>query len=414
MFASPGSVPSAALSDSVVASQLRQGVRGLRFSEPELEQDFRRNHRQHARGSVRANLWLAIALMIIFLIIDQQVLQRVQTLPLIVIRLVALSSLLACSMVLSSTRPITQHYHRFVQWLAPLFGLCVVINEFIDQPFGVSFFPTIVLTVVGLYLLVGMLFLPALCAGLFVLAAYAFGAWQIELPVPELTYNVSVLIFTNVIGATASYLLERLHRTHFLEARLLADMVNRDGLTGIRNRRSFDEHLHTTWQQALRDETPLALMLIDIDHFKAYNDYYGHQAGDECLKQVASMLARVSRRPLDFTARYGGEEFAVVLYNAHREYVEELAGAIRTALGQLALSHAASLVASQLTVSIGAACVIPTANRSSAGLVQLADEALYQAKDKGRDCCVIKDKEYGGLITGSYRNDEDEFVRLVS
>jgi len=104
----------------------------------------------------------------------------------------------------------------------------------------------------------------------------------------------------------------------------------------------------------------------------------------------------------------------VVLYNAQRAYVEELVGAIQSALRQLALSHAASVVASQLTVSIGAACVQPVPGRSSAGMVQLADEALYQAKDKGRDRCVIMDKEYGQLATGTYRHVDGEAIRLVS
>lgn len=407
-----GNIAPATLNDSAIANQLRDSARGLRFADAKLEQDFRCDHREHARRSVRAHLWLAIALLIIFLIIDQQVLQRSNTWPLMLVRIGALTSLLLCCAVVSTRWAIKHYYHRFVQWLAPLFGVCVVANEFVDQPFGVSFFPTVVLTVIGLYLLVGMLFVPALCAGLFVLATYALGAWQQNLPVPELVYNISVLIFTNVVGATASYMLERLHRTHFLEARLLEDMANRDGLTGIHNRRAFDEHLHTAWQQGIRDSAPVSLMLIDIDQFKAYNDYYGHQAGDECLKQVARILTSACRRPLDFTARYGGEEFAVVLFNAQREYVEELAARIQLALRQLALSHAASMVASQLTVSIGAACVLPAQGRSSAGLIQLADQALYRAKGQGRDCCVIMDHEYQQMITGSYRKDDDD-VRMV-
>ncbi|HYM33834.1 MAG TPA: diguanylate cyclase, partial [Steroidobacteraceae bacterium] len=177
----------------------------------------------------------------------------------------------------------------------------------------------------------------------------------------------------------------------------------RDGLTGIYNRRMFDEHLDKVWQQAGRDRVPVALLLVDIDHFKNYNDYYGHQAGDECLKHVAKALAYCARRPLDFTARYGGEEFAIVLYNARRDYVEEVARRIRATMERLALKHPVSPISEHLTVSVGAACVVPLPERSQFGFIQLADEALYDAKGGGRNRCVVMDKEYDELSTGSFR-----------
>lgn len=145
-------------------------------------------------------------------------------------------------------------------------------------------------------------------------------------------------------------------------------------------------------------------MLVDIDHFKAFNDYYGHQAGDECLRQVARCLTRSARRPLDVTARYGGEEFAIILYDARRDHVEEAARRIQAGIEALAIKHPASpTAAKQLTVSIGAASVEPVVGRSHFGFIQLADEALYEAKERGRDCVVIMDKEYGRLTTGSFR-----------
>jgi diguanylate cyclase (GGDEF)-like protein len=199
------------------------------------------------------------------------------------------------------------------------------------------------------------------------------------------------------------YTLERVNRTNFLESRLLKETASRDGLTGIYNRRILDEHIETIWQQAMRERAPVALLLIDIDYFKAYNDYFGHQAGDESLRHVAQSLARCARRPLDFTARYGGEEFAVVLYYASREYVEEIAQRIQQSMEVLALKHPASPISKQLTVSIGAACVVPAPGRSPFGFVQLADEALYEAKGQGRNRCIIMDKEYEQMSTGSFR-----------
>jgi diguanylate cyclase (GGDEF)-like protein len=166
----------------------------------------------------------------------------------------------------------------------------------------------------------------------------------------------------------------------------------------------LDEHLDRVWQQAGRDRINVALLLIDIDHFKAYNDYFGHQAGDECLKQVAQTLTACARRPLDFTARYGGEEFAIVLYDARREYVTELAQQISSGIAALALKHPVSPVAKAVTVSIGAAWVMPNPQRSHYGFIQLADEALYEAKGTGRNRVVLMDKEYEELSTGTFRS----------
>jgi diguanylate cyclase (GGDEF)-like protein len=119
------------------------------------------------------------------------------------------------------------------------------------------------------------------------------------------------------------------------------------------------------------------------------------------------LLISAARRPLDLSARYGGEEFAMILYDARRDYVEELTTLIRNELRKLEVEHAASRVSRHLTVSIGAACVFPQVSRSTAGWVQLADEALYTAKGTGRDRCVIMDKEYATIATGRYKRGRE-------
>jgi diguanylate cyclase (GGDEF)-like protein len=197
----------------------------------------------------------------------------------------------------------------------------------------------------------------------------------------------------------------------FLEAGLLREMVARDGLTGIQNRRMFDQHIQRIWQQAVREATRVAVLLIDIDCFKDYNDRYGHQAGDECLRAVAVSLNQCARRPLDFVARYGGEEFAVVLYEASREYVAEVLTRIQRSIAELNIPHEASRVASRLTVSIGAAFILPTANRSHEGLIQLADEALYGAKEQGRNRVVVMEAEYHTLRTGRFEKRRGQSAR---
>ena len=269
---------------------------------------------------------------------------------------------------------------------------------------GVSLIATVVLVSIYIFFMLGMTFYSALSSSLLVFISYFISAAAVGLPASVQVIDGGVLIFANVIGAMVCYTLERATRTNYLEERLLIEAASRDGLTGIHNRRLFDEHVDRLWPQATRDRASLGLLLIDIDHFKAYNDYYGHQAGDECLRQVAWCLSRCARRPLDITARYGGEEFAIVLYDADRGHVEEAARRIQAEIEALAIVHAASpATIRRLTVSIGAACIVPKPGRTQYGFIQLADEALYDAKERGRNRVVIMDKEYEQLRTGSFR-----------
>ena len=402
------------IADSAAARQLRAGFRWLHFADPLLELSFRQHHIERSHTRVQLHLCLAIALVMSFVAIDQYVLDRFVGPYLFVVRLLAISSLMISVLVTFRRDWYERYYSSVIQLVVPLFGLCAVANELVDQPAGVSFFAAIVLVVFAVYLLVGLLFASALAIGLFILAAYLCGSIGVGITYQELIYNGTVLLFSNVLGATASYTLERLMRVSFLEAKLLSDAANRDGLTGIYNRRAFDEHTERVWQQAVREQKRVALMLVDIDHFKAYNDYYGHQVGDQCLQHVARILTSVCRRPLDFTARYGGEEFAVVLYDPGPDYLQELTERIHQHLLELGIAHPASTGSHRLTVSIGAACVQPDQGRSFFGFVQFADEALYEAKDAGRDRTVIKDKEYAGLSTGVFRASNARTQRRAS
>lgn len=165
----------------------------------------------------------------------------------------------------------------------------------------------------------------------------------------------------------------------------LQDMAFHDGLTGVFNRRHFDEALQTEWRAGLRSGQSLALLLLDIDHFKLYNDTYGHLQGDECLRLVASEFQLQCQRPRDLVARYGGEEFVALLPDTDLAGAHAKAQEVVAAIGALNIRHAPSPIAPHVTVSIGVAAIHPTVEAVPQTLIQAADDALYRAKSVGRN-----------------------------
>ncbi len=182
-------------------------------------------------------------------------------------------------------------------------------------------------------------------------------------------------------------------RNH-LELKRSRDLLERlttvDHLTGISNRRRYDEYLELEWRRAARDQTPIALIAIDIDHFKAYNDLYGHPRGDTCLVAVAQALAQSVSRTPDLIARCGGEEFACVLPGTDAIGASHLADEMLSRVLALEMEHARSATHDKVTVSIGVAAMIPDPEEPPQTLVALADAALYQAKAEGRNRVVVR------------------------
>jgi diguanylate cyclase (GGDEF)-like protein len=169
------------------------------------------------------------------------------------------------------------------------------------------------------------------------------------------------------------------------------------------NRRIFDDFVRRVWRQSRREDVAIGIVFVDIDYFKIYNDLYGHQAGDDCLKKVAGSIARCAKRPFDFAARYGGEEFVLVLYGPPDDYARSLPEQIRRDVLDLTIPHAGSTCAQSVTVSVGVALARATSNRSLAGAIQTADEALYQAKREGRNRVVLKDSDDSDIETGNFK-----------
>lgn len=166
---------------------------------------------------------------------------------------------------------------------------------------------------------------------------------------------------------------------------LLHDRSYVDGLTGIPNRRRFDEYLASTWSAAAAAAAPVALLLADVDGFKSYNDHLGHLAGDECLRRVATALAAGVRRNVDLMARYGGEEFACVMPDADQGMAVAAGERLRAAVADLDIPHPAAPAAPVVTVSIGTASLAPAGDLAADGLVEAADRALFRAKKEGRN-----------------------------
>jgi len=177
----------------------------------------------------------------------------------------------------------------------------------------------------------------------------------------------------------------RTHLTLKAQSDLLRQWVYLDGLTGVHNRRHFDERLAVEWARSLRHGTDLSVLLLDVDFFKSYNDRYGHQAGDECLRLIAACLGRSSRRPGDLLARYGGEEFALLLPDTPLQGALAVGRQLVADVAALALAHAGSEIAGVVTVSVGA-CTTPSDGAgTAAALLRVADMQLYQAKSRGRN-----------------------------
>lgn len=252
---------------------------------------------------------------------------------------------------------------------------------------------------------VRMRFWMAVCVDALVLAMFGGVLYVLQgLSGPVTTSMTMVVVSSTLFTLYASYWLEHRERRNWLmlqHEHLLLDELQQgnrqldriarlDPLTELANRRHFDEFLLQVWSRGRQDGRDVALLMIDVDHFKRYNDHYGHPAGDACLQQVAAALKRHLRKPGDLVARLGGEEFIAVLNSTSLPQAHATAERVREQILQLGLPHAASPLSRQVTVSIGVACARPAdADATPLSLIEAVDRALYDAKHGGRNRVVV-------------------------
>lgn len=198
--------------------------------------------------------------------------------------------------------------------------------------------------------------------------------------------------FVRLVGTFLCAEIEALRRRDIL-TRTLRRQASRDGLTGLANRRHFEERFETEWRDAARSARPLAMLMIDVDKFKEFNDRFGHVGGDECLKAVASEIRRAAQRPRDLAGRVGGEEFAVVLPDTSANGASAIAGLLQTPLRARGAAFSVGGVDAHFTLSIGVATMIPGRDEERVTLKRAADDALYAAKRSGRDRVSIAPRQ---------------------
>ncbi|MBV1880181.1 MAG: GGDEF domain-containing protein [Pseudomonadales bacterium] len=239
-----------------------------------------------------------------------------------------------------------------------------------------------------------------------VLLAYFFNIGGTVVPDSVGDYYLGLITIACLVGLLANYQIEYQSRLDFLHTLLLNSEKERlekmgnelykvaviDSLTGLYNRRHFDESLATAWRDAYATRNPISLLFVDVDCFKRFNDTYGHQRGDQCLKVVADTLGRIERRPSDVVARYGGEEFVIILPGMAELKATDFAESVRNDIERLRIPHRASTVMDCVTVSIGVATITPGPNCKPNMIVREADTALYQAKEEGRNRVCLANK----------------------
>ena len=391
------------LPDSIYAVELQKDRPGGRFPQP-LEAQFARATLRNSRTVVRFACTLTVLLLALRV---AELLVTRHALPVSLVNAgVVLSSLVL--VWLAWSRSFERLFLPLAWILVPLRNVLIAMQvvRAVAGTGAVAELMVLPLLIIGPLYFIGLSFRAGLLSATLACAGELIAAYLFHLPLSVAVPTAGILLTTLVACAVAARSVEKHSRRAFLEGQLIGELAQQDALTWTKNRRMFDESLAQLWRQAATDGRPLSIFLIDIDYFKAYNDRYGHQAGDEALRQAAQAIQGCARRPLDLVARYGGEEFGAILYDTGRTGAQETAEAMRRSVQALSIEHDGSRCGEVLTISVGVAVVEPTAWRNPYGALQLADEAPYPAKSKGRNRVeLMDDVAHRLLVTGEFSKD---------
>jgi diguanylate cyclase (GGDEF)-like protein len=359
------------------------GFRSLRFL-PELEGPFLQHYLDNNPGQLKRVLPIALALTLLFVLSDWQRLPQEIFHALLLPRAAQFTALIGLAVV------VYLDLRRLIE--AAVILTLVVYGSTTPVLIGIigtaGFYAPIgaqLLILIFCYFLSGLRFFRATFVAAVISAAYPCSQLLFDTPLPHLGFNCYFLLTFNVVGLTGAYFLEYTARENYLGGRLLGEMALYDSLTGLLNRRAFSLDLDKTCRQASREGAGLAVAMVDVDHFKEYNDYFGHQQGDQCLSQIAEALAATIKRPLDKVGRYGGEEFILVWYDCDDEGARELGDLTRLAVEQLGIAQGPKSSQALVTISVGVASCKAGEKCSSGEMIRVADRELYRAKNNGRN-----------------------------
>ncbi|MDI1301141.1 MAG: diguanylate cyclase [bacterium] len=373
----------------------------LPFGEP-MESDFLAYYAERYREHMTLGLGIGALAMLLSVFEDFFIPVGERNFPLFIRFGLVLPAV--CLLFILIQRPSLARWQQPILMLSTLGGATafLLMAFFVTSSLGRIYIDTVMLIQIFGLVLLRMQFSYAIPSVLMIIAGASFALLRLPFSgsVHDHLIGLMLITFAGLLCLVANYLIERSVRSDYLQQRLLEfrqqdleasnsnlqKLLRSDALTGIFNRRHFDNHLADEFRRAERANYPMALLMIDVDYFKSYNDTYGHQAGDEVLAGVAQTLATFARRPGDVAARYGGEEFALILPGSSEENAMVIAEEIVADIYAQNLPHKSSRISDRLTVSIGVASLQPDGmKQNEAALIANADQALYLAKNTGRN-----------------------------
>lgn len=384
----------------------------LRFPEP-LETDVRRHMHQRAVATLRESYWMVFLLYIFAVGLAVQQFAsplRLRQFPddfhvsmwLFTATGVAVVWVAICIRIKSLDRYHLQYVSAgsVLALVALTMGPSFYLDDDLQQQ--ASYFVIYVLLII--YGVANLRLVQAAAIGGFALVTSLVLLYAID-RTQEVPTLLQYVVMANLVGCGNAYVLEVRDRRLFLQSRLLelekrqlnrlsermVQLAREDGLTGLANRRHFNDSFMVEWERARRERQSLALVFIDVDHFKAYNDNHGHLEGDRALVAVANCIKPLARRAGDLAARYGGEEFVLLLPNTSSDGAREVAEELLAQVDRREIPHKASSVGRFLSVSVGVASIVPDVHLAPSQLIDLADAALYAAKAGGRHQIVVND-----------------------